>query len=287
MYRAFELKVADEIFDTDWISSAISNGQNNNKSDKTDIEELLREVIASGTIDGTMLTERYFPALHRDVFLSYSHDDQKFAYAIAGMLDKFFNLSVFIDSLFWGSADKLLREIDNSYCLNKDGKTYNYDKRNFSTSHVHAMLTSAMMKAMDQSEIIIFLNTPNSAPEIAYAISNKGYDDYTLSPWIYEEVLLTTMLRETDWEDYRMEKMLNESALEHFEGNLRVKYKLPKEKLISLTLEDIYEWHDMYEKRKDREPGHYGSLSLEPWQLEKHPLNVLYEMKCGVDMDER
>ena len=175
MFRAFELKVEnEEVFDSDWFSSAINTGCNIIKSDEPVIKKTLREVIENGTIDGTLLTERYFPTFHRDVFLSYSHDDQELVHAISGALKKYFNLSVFVDSIFWGSADKLLKEIDNKYCLNKDGKTFNYKKRNLSTSHVHAMLTSSIMKAMDQAEIIIFMNTPNSAPIIANIIIRKA-----------------------------------------------------------------------------------------------------------------
>ena len=283
MYRAFELIIDDDISEHDWFSEDIELGRNKASSDFAKLDRLLRDVIVNGTIDGTKLTEEYFPVLRRDVFLSYSHNDQDLAYSIAGMLNSYFGLSVFIDFLFWGSADSLLREIDNKFCLKSDGETYSYEKRNFSTSHVHTMLTSAIMKAMDQAEIIIFLNTPESAPNLKKAIDNNGYDEYTLSPWIYEEILLTTMLKETDWEVYRRNRLDEGIALEHFEKRLQIKYKLPKEKLIPLTLEDIYDWYDKYEKRKKSGTGRYGGSLLKSYQHQKHPLNVLYELKCGVE----
>ena len=71
-----------------------------------------------------------------------------------------FNLNVFVDTFYWGSADDLLKEIDDIKCKNSDG-TYDYQKRNITTSHVHAMLTSAIMQVMDLSEIVIFVNTNN------------------------------------------------------------------------------------------------------------------------------
>jgi len=151
------------------------------------------------------------------------------------------------------------------------------------------MLTSAIMKAMDSAEIVIFLNTSNSALDLRETISKNGYDEYTLSPWIYEEILLTTLIRETDWEFYRKDWRLDEeAALEHFAKSLRVKYKLPKEKLIPLSLDDIDNWYEAYEKRKQQQTnrGRYGGVFKKPEEGEEHPLNILYELKCGVDNTE-
>lgn len=285
MYRAFELNIDEDVLDEAWGINFASIGKSLMSYTEVDIENLLREVLKNGKIDGTALSERYFPTLKRDVFLSYSHNDKDLAYMIAGILNKCFKLNTFIDSYFWGSADKLLEEIDNQYCWQKESDTFNYRKRNFSTAHVHAMLTSSIMKAMDSAEIIIFLNTLNSVPDLEKAIDKYGYDKYTMSPWIYEEMLLTTMIKETNWEFYRQDWRLNEKvASEHFAKNLRIKYKLPNEKLIPLTLDDISEWSEEYQKRQKSGTGQYGDLFINPCVEEKHPLNVLYEMKCGVEM---
>lgn len=56
----------------------------------------------------------------------------------------------------------MLRQIDDKYCRNKTGDTYNYDRRNYSTSHVHMMLSTALTEMMNISECIMFFNTPNS-----------------------------------------------------------------------------------------------------------------------------
>ncbi len=277
MFRAFELTIDEDILDEDFFNRCAKVGRNKAVSDRTEIKELLREVISCGTIDGTALTEQYFPTFHRDVFLSYSHNDSELAYMMAGMLSACFGLTVFIDSLFWGSADELLKEIDNEYCYQEDGKTYSYEKRNFSTSHVHTMLTSAILKAMDQSEIIIFLNTLNSVPDIAQTIGDGGYD-YTLSPWIYEEILFTTMLKETDWETYRREWRIDESV-DIFAKSLNIAYKLPKEKLIPLTIDDLEDWVAEYNKRKADWEFELDVVGVQHY--ERHPLNILYELKCG------
>ena len=282
MYRAFELTINPDALEISFFEELAKLGRDKLQNDDEDIREYLSEVICCGTIDGTSLIEKYFPTLKKDVFLSYSHNDQDLAYAIAGLLQNYFGLSVFIDSMFWGNADELLKEIDIQYCYQEESETYNYRKRNLTTSHVHIMLMSAIMKAMDQSEIVIFLNTPKSAPNLKEALINGQYDEHTLSPWIYEEVLLTTMLKETGWSVYREEQRLDENALFHFDSDIRIAYKLPREKLISLTVEDIEVWHRVFKERKDEnEP--YGGLVSKYLKKEAHPLNILYEIKCGID----
>ena len=200
---------------------------------------------------------------------------------VAGLLNSCFKLTVFIDSMFWRSADNLLKRIDDEYCLQEGSKTYDYYKRNFSTSHVHAMLTAAIMKAMDQAEIIIFLNTPNSVPVLSETMKKGNYDEYTLSPWIYEEILLTTMLKETSWEFYRQSWRMDGNI--HYEKALNIRYKMPKEKLISLTIGDICRWYQLYEERKKFGRGFDGGIFIQSREPETHPLNVLYEFKCGAE----
>ena len=93
------------------------------------------------------------------------------------------------------------------------------------------------------------------------------------------------MLRETDWKNNRRKQTINESSSIHFDSKFNVKYKLPKEKLISLSIDDMYKWYDEYERRKKNEVGRYGGIFLEPYEQETHPLNILYEMKCGVEKE--
>lgn len=265
MYRAFELVVTEDVLQEAPFRKCANAGKKITLSEEKNIEELLRDVLYNGTIDGTALAERYFPILKRDVFLSYSHKDKELAYMLVGMLESFFGLTTFIDSTFWGNADILLKEIDNKYCLQCNSQSYSYIKRNFSTAHVHVMLMSAIMKAMDSAEIIIFLNTPRSVPDLELAINGNGYDEYTLSPWIYEEILLTTMLKESELNRYRQRLTLDEEVLEHYAKRLNIKYKLPQNKLIQLSLGDIEEWYKEYQMSQD-----------------KHPLDVLYTLKSNV-----
>ena len=200
MYRAFDLKVTNkEIEDvvkynsTEQIKLWNNIGWQCKQEFKDEYNYLLKNYLNDGTINGTKLIKEVFDKNNYDVFLSYSHNGEKLVLTIAGMLMEQFNLNVFVDTFYWGSADDLLKEIDDIKCKNSDG-TYDYQKRNITTSHVHAMLTSAIMQVMDLSEIVIFVNTNNSVPVLENTLSGKK--EYTFSPWIYEEVLLTELLRE-------------------------------------------------------------------------------------------
>lgn len=110
-----------------------------------------------GYIDGRMLQDNWFSTKSEyDVFLSHSHDDEEIAVALAGFLQKRLGLSTFIDSCLWGYSNDLLRKIDERYCLYSDRTSFDYDKRNYSTSHVHMMLSIALSEMMDQCEAIFF-----------------------------------------------------------------------------------------------------------------------------------
>lgn len=142
-------------------------------------------------IDGSNLKMLNFPFDEStyNVFISYSHNDEKEAFYLYQWLTSH-GLSCFLDSTIWHSADKLLANIDAQYCPLKDGrKGYDYNKRNFSTSHVHAMLSMAMLEAIDRSECCIFINSTNSVP------LKEGIENKTLSPWIYEENLFMDRIR--------------------------------------------------------------------------------------------
>lgn len=157
--------------------------------------KLLENFIYDGIIDGTALQREWFGAVNTDVFISHSHKDLNQVKMLAGWLKKIFGLTSFIDSCIWGCCDDLLKEIDDKHCKNKNSNAYNYNLRNYSTSHVHAMLSTALTDMMDRSECIIFFNTPNSI-SINHEISNIKKDgDVTFSPWIYHELSTAVKLQ--------------------------------------------------------------------------------------------
>ena len=123
-----------------------------------------------------------FQKLKQIFFLSHSHKDEKQIIALAGFLFSELGLRAFVDSCVWGYADKLLKEIDDKYCAferNWDGtvELYDYQKRNQSTTHVHMILNGALMKMMDRTECLIFVDTPNSlqTKDISMRVTNSGW----------------------------------------------------------------------------------------------------------------
>lgn len=135
-----------------------------------------------GVIDGSNLQGIVFPfdKANYDVFISYSHNDEAAALYLATYL-RSKGLSVFLDSTVWYSADGLLNIIDHKYSMAVDKVHFDYEKRNFSTSRVHAMLSMAILEAIRHSECCLFVMSPHSLT------LQSGIETKTLSTWIYEE----------------------------------------------------------------------------------------------------
>ena len=139
----------------------------------------------SGIIDGQKLQNFVFPTDNYDIFISHSHDDLEIAKQFAAWLKEKYEYSVFLDSFVWNSADGLLQEIDNLYCKQRNG-LYNYRKRNYSTAHIHTMLSMSIMEIIKNSSAGIFINSPHSINLRNLSNNNRAK---TLSPWIYQEIM--------------------------------------------------------------------------------------------------
>ena len=156
---------------------------------------LKQVVIGDGvTLDGDALKQEVFPTdkHHYDIFISHSHNDLELVTKFAAYLEKECKLSVFLDSYVWKSADGLLRCLDDRYCKDTDGKHYIYKRRNYSTSHVHAMLSMAIMEMIDKANCCIFVESENSIKLSHLKQTTKAV---TLSPWIYEELSMLSHMR--------------------------------------------------------------------------------------------
>lgn len=150
-----------------------------------------------GIVKGDTLSEQYFPIFQNegepyDIFISHSHLNKDEAVLLATWIEKRHqNLTCFVDSFAWGSADQLLREIDNKYCWRKHTKTYDYNKRNFTTSHVHAILSMSLLDIIRSSKYCIFIESEESI-----SLTN-GLKKKTFSPWLYEEIRFMKLLQPT------------------------------------------------------------------------------------------
>jgi hypothetical protein len=155
MYRGFNLKI-------DNVNSGFYDfGLQVYEDLKAPMRKTLKDFVSvNGVLDGSKLQEHWFPQINADAFISHSHKDERNAICIAGWLHHTFGITAFIDSCIWGFAGELLKMIDDAYCLNSGGKTYSYEDRNFSTAHVHMMLSTALQMMIDKTECLFFLNTP-------------------------------------------------------------------------------------------------------------------------------
>ena len=234
---------------------------------KTTIETNLRKYICEdGSINGSMMQEDWFPQVSADIFLSHSHKDEKIVIAIAGWLNEAFNLNVFIDSCIWGYAPKLLENIDNNYCISKkegDHTTYNYQKRNYSTSHVYMMLSIALTKMIDKSESLFFYNTPSSL-----TIDSTINKNTTNSPWIYHELQTSKVIRHRPLSDYRKKRITKDAygpILEH--AQLDIRYDVTLDHLVNIDAKTLVAWKNAYLTTPCR-----------------YPLDKLYSQKNIIDL---
>lgn len=215
------------------------------------------------SIDASRLINDWFPDYKPDVFISHSHSDERTAKRIACWLKKNFDLNAFIDSTVWGNSNDLLKRIDNKYCVTKidkkGNKTYDYNIRNFTTSHVHMMLSTALNDMIYASECVLFLNTPKSVQ------TAEIKDKKTNSPWIYSE-LKTACIVEKICPRYKVREAVIHRGTPIENGFMMMPDVLyPVEEQLS-TFESL------------------GSKNLIQWETEYranesvHPLDCLYKL---------
>jgi hypothetical protein len=156
MFRGFELSVNDSFF-RDFRDAGRSQHQENKRL----VDDCLSQFRdQSGDLLSEKMTAAWFPEIDSQVFISHAHKDSALALGLSGHLQEQFGLKSFVDSAVWGYSDDLLRILDDAFCYNGSSRTYSYQKRNRSTSHVHMMLSVALTRMIDKCECIIFINTP-------------------------------------------------------------------------------------------------------------------------------
>jgi hypothetical protein len=211
-------------------------------------------------IDGSATQRNWFPNIKADIFLSHSHKDLDYAKNLAGFIKNKFKLDVFIDSNIWGNSENLLKLIDDEHCYNKKTKNYDYKTRNFSTSHVHMMLSVALADMINKTECLMFLDTPNS-------VIAKDTINQTESPWIYNELFLSSIIQIDDKLIRSRTELFSaneDRELKNLNESLNIRYDLSVDHLVKLSGKDIREWKENY---------------LDRLNSETHPLDVLYKQK--------
>ncbi|WP_180062554.1 hypothetical protein [Acinetobacter sp. YH12120] len=189
MYKSIQVEDFDFSIFSDVSPSDVKKYKERNKNRLIKIQDYLLD--SKNTLSVEKIYEKLFVDIKPDIFLSHSHADKDDVIRLAILIEEELNLSVFIDSCIWGDAFKLLREIDEEYCLN--GSNFNYKKRNYTTSNVFIILNSALHRVIYNCEVFIFLGTDNSIP-INEAFKSERY---LSSPWIYSELQFAKLVRRT------------------------------------------------------------------------------------------
>jgi hypothetical protein len=249
MYRAFNL--GDLHFKSElWMIKGASLIAAN----KTSVTKALDAFLVDGKLEGTEMTETWFPEIKADVFISHSHKDKRLALQLAGWLSSKFNITPFIDSAVWGSADNLLKQVDDALCLNPGGQTYSYEKRNESTSHVHMMLATALAKMIDKTECVIFVSTPNS-------ITAAEAVEKTCSPWIFYELAMVGQTRRRLPAEHR--PILKEAVFgaKRALDEILIEYEVDLSALTTIDADILNEWKRQFEEK-----------------LPDFPLDILYDI---------
>ena len=209
-----------------------------------------------GAMEAEKIEENWFPHVDAHVFFSHSHQDKRMVTCLAGYLAKEFGIISFIDSLVWEYADDLLKQIDDAHCrkshlISINDKvyvkhTYNYKLRNQSTAHVHLILQSALAKMINDTECLIFLNTPASLNA-----SDIGDKSTTSSAWIYNELLMACTFPPRVPERYKVLKgTAHDSVLnEDTKPFIKINYPVPVEKLEVLEMSDFVIANEMVEAK--------------------------------------
>lgn len=248
MFRSFNLNINEDTLDHSSLSELEAIGLSIQQQDKQSIEERIESFRKpSGELDAKKITANWFPQIQSHVFLSHSHKDEKLVTALSGWLHSEFGLNSFVDSLVWGYSDKLLRMIDNEYCMMESKEHYIYEKRNLSTAHVHMMLSVALSEMINNCECIIFVNTPNSI-----SISDALDRNSTHSPWIYAEIMMTRLVQKRSTESHRSITANLKEAIEKMDS-LKVSYDIPLGHLSMIEVDDLLKWKNECQKKSLKE----------------------------------
>lgn len=192
----------------------------------TDIDlNIFRAV--NGDISAKSLADNLFPEKKPHVFISHSSKDVNMAIRFANSLYDKYGIVSFIDSQLWGHIDYALKEMHELYCKIPNSSSYYYSKSNNLLSHMHAILSMALMRVMDNADCVIFIESENSIHNYMEESEINPFNTIekkseTLSPWISSEVSFANSLRVNGHQDRKLSEragLESDSVNESIEKN--------------------------------------------------------------------
>ncbi|MBR8842395.1 toll/interleukin-1 receptor domain-containing protein [Pseudoalteromonas sp. JC3] len=242
MFQGFNLNVSNESrFDSPSTYDEILKSREDNVRES--LENFYNE---EGLLNGDSLRKEWFPEIENcHVFISHSSKDRELALKLANWLYHEFKIESFIDSTVWGFADKLLKQIDNKYAYREETKDYSYEIRNYTTSHVHMMLSNALNSMIERSECLLFLNTENAIRNISL---KEDREQYTFSPWIMAELQTSALIEKKQSPNSQRPFGSLESNKTDIESivkrakSFQMIHKANVEHLNNITCENLSEW---------------------------------------------
>ena len=251
MYRAFNVALESNKY----LGYVNTRQYENDKS--ISLQKLQKIINSRDIIQAWEIKKLLLPSKRYDIFISHSHKDLELAKGFANYLYLFFNVTCFIDSLYWGNIDELQNEL-NELHLTYDGVTkksyYDYEKTLQVAKHADMILASALTEMIDNCECVFFFNTDSSVIRGTEAISKNE----TYSPWIYHEVFTTTIIQKKQRSKFNESYQFRDNAIKQIPD---ISYGLDLSGMTVLREEDILEWGTKINSNKD-----------------KHPLDVLYNL---------
>jgi len=193
-------------------------------------------------LDGNKIMAEWFPLVESEIFISHSHADIEVIYELVGFLFVELGIKAFIDSSVWGYADELLKKIDDKHCKNKGSDVYDYHKRNITTSNVYLMLLNSLQNMIDNTECVLFVQTPNSVKKIP-----DQFEDSTYSPWIFSELNIVEKIKVKKPIRYHKENVQFEKRGKYKNiliENVQVVYQISEQisKIPTLSNTDLISW---------------------------------------------
>lgn len=196
------------LFEAD--ASRIDAFKNRNKQRLVAIKDYILN--DDNLIDADAIAKDLFPTEEADVFLSHTHQNHDAVVALAVKLEGL-GLKVFVDSCVWGDVYALLHEVDQiRSIIQGETRRYHYERTVRTSANMYMILNVALQRMMDQSELLLFLDT--KAARVEDYVNGEAYIG---SPWIFSELMFAQMVRRKPRETASMEA-LTEAVAKTMDG---------------------------------------------------------------------